>query len=137
VKALSPVVPIVVVAVALQSAGCGGAPQSEGTPTGGPTAKQSLEDLARLLDHLKNENKKMPAKLAQIEPIEPAFPGAYLGLVQGNIVYLWGAPLNPSAGHKVLAYEKDAAAEGGWVLMQDGTVKTMAPDEFRSAPKAK
>src|SRR3954454_12796563 len=102
-------VPFIVLAVALAVGGCGrSTSKNEGTPTGAPTAKQALEDLGRLLDHLKNENKRMPAKLAQVEPIEPAFPGAYLGLVRGDIVYVWGAPLNPAAGDKVLAYEKEA-----------------------------
>jgi hypothetical protein len=36
----------------------------------------------------------------------------------------------------VLAYETEVPEKGGAVLMQDGTVKTMTADEFKSAPKA-
>ena len=133
-----PLVPIAVIVFSLQAAGCSGsATKSETAPTGGPTAKESLEDLVRLLEHFKNENKKAPARLAQIEAVEPVFPGAYLGLVQENIVYVWGLPLKPSAGDKVLAFEKNAGESARWVLMQDGTVKRMSEAEFSAAAKAK
>ena len=39
--------------------------------------------------------------------------------------------------HVRLAHEADVAAKGGYVLMQDGTVKKMTAAEFQSAPKAK
>jgi hypothetical protein len=36
----------------------------------------------------------------------------------------------------VLAYEKDVPSKGGVVLMGDGSVKTMPPEEFRKATLA-
>lgn len=74
--------------------------------------------------------------MADIQPVEPLFQGAYLGLVRDEIVYVWGAQINPSATDKVLAYEKAVEAGSGWVLMQDGSLKTMQASEFQTAPKA-
>jgi hypothetical protein len=56
--------------------------------------------------------------------------------VNNEIVYQWGARIDPAGGETVLAYEKKAPSEGGWVLMQDGTVKQITADEFKAAPKA-
>jgi hypothetical protein len=120
-------------------AGCGKGPRDgDGEGAGAtPTAKESLTNLGDLLKHLEESGKKPPARLADVEPIEPAFPGAYLGLVRGEVVYFWGKPLNPSGSATVLAYEKRAETDGGWVLMQDGKVRQMTAGEFQSAPKAK
>ena len=124
-----------VVGVALCSLGCGST-ESTSAPTGAPSAKESLSDLVSLLNHLKSENKKLPARVADIEPIEPLFQGAYLGLVRGEIVYLWESPIDPAGADKVLAYEKAVESGSGWVLMQDGSLKTMDASQFQAAPKA-
>ncbi len=124
-----------VLALALYSLGCGST-ESASAPTGAPGAKDSLSDLVSLLNHLKSENKMPPARVADIEPIEPLFQGAYLGLVRGDIVYLWETPIDPAGAEKVLAYEKTVETGSGWVLMQDGTLKTMDSAQFQAAAKA-
>jgi hypothetical protein len=124
-----------VVSLALYSFGCGST-ESTSAPTGAPSAKDSLSDLVSLLNHLKSENKKPPARVADIEPIEPLFQGAYLGLVRGDIVYLWETTIDPAGADKVLAYEKAVESTSGWVLMQDGSLKTMDTAQFQAAPKA-
>ena len=53
----------------------------------------------------------------------------------GDLVYLWGAGFAPG-GTKVVAFEKKAEAEGGLVLLQDGSVKHMTADELKAAPRA-
>jgi hypothetical protein len=121
--------------LAFLSPGCSSAPSKVGA-TGTPSAKEALADLVNLLNHLKMENKKPPASVQDIEPIEPLFQGAYLGLVRGEIVYLWETPIDPAGSDKVLAYEKGAETASGWVLMQDGSLKTMEASEFQAAPKA-
>src|SRR5262245_25160606 len=88
----------------LLALGCGSGGDTKAAAAGAPSAKQSLEDLVTLLNYLKTENKPLPAKLADIEPIEPLFQGAYLGLVREEIVYVWGNTINPAAADKVLAY---------------------------------
>jgi hypothetical protein len=115
------------------AAGCGSpeAPKGSGTPSG----KDALTDLGVLLKEFGEQKKRPPAKAADIEPVEPLHQAAYVGLVRGDIVYVWGAPL--SGGSDVIAFEKQADTAGGWVLLQDGTVKEMIADQFRAAPRAK
>jgi hypothetical protein len=117
----------------LFAAGCGSAepPKGSGTPTG----KEGLDDLAVLLKEFGEQRKKTPAKLADIDPVEPLHQAAHVGLTRGDIVYVWGTPL--SGGSAVIAHEKQADTAGGWVLLQDGTVKQMTADEFKAAPRAK
>lgn len=118
--------------------GCKGASsKGDGEGTGGtPTGKEALASLAELLNHFEHDQKKMPSRLSEVEPVEPLFPGAYVGLANGTIVYQWGARIDKSAGSTVLAYEKKAEADRGWVLLQDGSLKEMSADELRGAPKA-
>jgi hypothetical protein len=124
-------------AITLLALGCGGGSgEDESKATGAPSAKQALDDLVNLLKHLKSENKPPPAKIQDIVPIEPLFPGAYLGLVREEIVYVWGTTIEPAGADKVLAYEKAAESASGWVLMQDGALKTMESAQFQAAPKA-
>ena len=126
---------IVVFLSAILVVGCS---SGDGEPavTGGPTAKDSLTDLVSMLNHFKSENKKPPARMADVMPVEPIFQGAYLGLVRNEIVYVWGAPIDAAGSGKVLAYEKAVETGSGYVLMQDGTIKTMEAAEFNAAPKA-
>ena len=98
--------------------------------------KDTLKDLGDLLKSLNDEGTKPPAKLAALEPFEPRIPMAGPAIRNGDIIYLWGAEY-ASGSTKVVAYEKKVPAEGGFVLLQDGTVKEMSATEFGSAPKAK
>jgi hypothetical protein len=123
-------------AVPILALGCGSEGESKAAATGAPSAKQSLEDMVSLLNYLKSENKPPPAKVADIEPIEPLFQSAYLGLVRGEIEYLWGTMIDPAGADKVLAFEKAADTTSGWVLMQDGSLKTMDSTQFKAASKA-
>ena len=125
----------VVFALSLFPLGCNST-ESKSAPSGTPSAKESLTDLVSLLNHLKSENKKPPARVEDIEPIEPLFQGAYLGLVRGDIVYVWETAIDPAGADKVLAYEKAVESGSGWVLMQDGSLKTMESSQFQAAPKA-
>src|SRR4026207_2600043 len=87
------------------SCNSGGSGKSDGG-SGGPTAKEALTSLVEVLNHFQETKKSMPNRLADISPVEPLFPGAYLGLSNGSIVYVWGVPIDKSAPSTVLAYEK-------------------------------
>jgi hypothetical protein len=104
--------------------------------TGAPTAKEALDDLVNLLNYVKMEGKQPPARAADLQPIEPIFLNACLGITRGEIVYVWGTTIDPTGAGKVLAYEKAVETGSGYVLMQDGTVKTMPTSEFQALPKA-
>ena len=120
-------------------AGCGGGQAGKTGPGAGgtPTGKEGLSNLEQMLKSFDSQKKSPPAKIADVEKVEPLFPGAYIALVQGNIVYTWGKSLSASGADVVLAHEKKVPESGGYVLMQDGTVKEMSASEFGSAKKAK
>jgi hypothetical protein len=95
-----------------------------------------MEDVKAMLTFAAENKIKAPTRPAELEPVAPAAPLAEPAIRDGSVVYVWGATLSPGST-AVLAYEKKAEAEGGWVLLQDGTVKQMTADEFRGAPRAK
>jgi hypothetical protein len=75
--------------------------------------------------------------MEQLYAWEPIYVNGYAAMNEGHVVVQWGAPLTPAAGAApaVLAYEKDAPQQGGFVLFQDGTVKHLSAAEFQAAPK--
>ncbi len=119
--------------LALAALGCGG--PKAGEVAAPPTTSELLTDLKMMLASCEENHRPPPARLADAQKIEPAFPGAYRILRSGECVYVWGAGL--SAGSSaVLAYEKDVPTNGGPVLLQDGSLKTLSAAEFAAAPKA-
>ena len=108
---------------------------SPGKVTFDPTGKHKMEEISQMLAATKASGNAPPARLADLERVEPLVPLSANDLRSGDVVYVWGASI--STGNAVLAYEKKAATEGGWVLMQDGAVRQMTPAEFNAAPKAK
>jgi len=110
--------------------GCG----SPTRPTeGGPPASTYLTDIKLLLERFEQDKKRAPARSADFIEYEPSFPGAVRKLSSGDVVYAWGNPLG--SGTSILAYGKNVGAEGGPVLLADGTVKEMTAAEFASATK--
>ena len=99
----------------------------------------SVSDLVSLLNHLKERKREAHDRVAESSPLrrkENAVLGAYLGPVRGDIVYFWETTIDPAGADKVLAYEKAVESGSGWVLMQDGSLKTMDSSQFQAAPKA-
>ena len=80
-----------------------------------------------------------PARVGELERVEPFVPQSATELRSGDLVYFWGASLSTegNAANTLLAHEKKVPTAGGWVLMQDGTVKEMTPQQFSASPKAK
>ena len=100
---------------------------------------QPLEDIKLLVDRHVFMKHKPPARLQDLNPYEPEGPIGYRALTRGTCILVYGVGTSqaPADADKVLAYEAEASANGGYVLMQDGTVKKMTAAEFQSAPKAK
>src|SRR5436309_4765926 len=109
-------------------AGCGGGANKTPAPT---DYRAALTDLGEALKTTAADGNKPPARLAEFERIEPMAPVAGPLIRSGDLVYLWGGGYAPS-GTKVVAFEKQAEAEGGWVLLQDGSVKQMTADELKA-----
>ena len=111
----------------------------ESKPTGlapGTYEKDALGELSTLLKSLANEGKKPPSKLAEFDAVEPLMPVGGPAIRNGVIIYIWGTTLHESST-AIIAHEKVASTEGGYVLLQNGEVKKMTADEFNAAPKAK
>jgi hypothetical protein len=81
----------------------------------------------------------LPRKPEDFNDYVDSMPTALERIKQGEYVVAWGVGLSsaPGAGNQILAYEKKSPAEGGVVLLRDGTVKKLTAAEFAAAPKAK
>jgi hypothetical protein len=119
----------------LSSFGCGGNESTQSSGQGGPTAEAALKDLVELLKSAEVEKKKVPTRLEELQPFEGIYLGACMGIQQKQITYIWGSKL--SGGSAIIAHDSNAEKDGGFVLLQDGTVKKMTADEFKAAEKAK
>ena len=118
---MSRLVLVAVICATAAVGGCGGtgAPQSQP-----PTDAEFMADVKQLIETYQQGKKKAPAKIADLEPLEPGNPSGFFKLNRGDVVYAWGVPIAPG-GTRVLAHKKDAATAGGTVLREDGTVKEM------------
>jgi hypothetical protein len=79
-----------------------------------------------------------PASLDELD-IKLQAPKLYQAVADKRIIVHWKAnPNNAPAGaaNTVLAYDADVLTKKSAVLMLDGTVTVMEPDEFAKAPKA-
>ena len=110
--------------------GCG---EPAKTVTGG-NRKDHIEEIGQMLKDLSAEGKKPPGKLSELDAVEPMLPLASQLIRSGEVVMVWGVGYAPGS-QKVAAYEKKAETEGGWVLLQDGTVKEMTAGEFGAAKR--
>ncbi len=113
--------------------GCGSSAPSN-VPREAPP-KTGLEELGLVIRAASDQKQKPPAKLADLDKYEPIAQAGVTGVAQNKIVYLWGAGYKPG-GTGIVAYETAAETNGGWVLLEDGSVKEMSASEFASAPKA-
>jgi hypothetical protein len=116
----------------LASFGCGDSSSSGSTL---PSEEAALRDLGNMLKSISEEKKKTPMKAADLDVYEPIFMSACRGITANKIVYIWGSGYAADK-KEIVAHETTTESAGGYVLLQDGTVKKMTADEFKSAPKA-
>jgi hypothetical protein len=99
-----------------------------------------LQEVNELLHASAGALGRPPAKLADLSKHKAIFPRAYEAVQSGAVVVLWAAPLkgegDAGKDEAVVAYEKAAPTDGGYVLLSAGTVKKMSAAEFTAAPKA-
>ena len=84
-------------------------------------------------------NGRPPANVEDLG-IKQLAPKLYQAIVDKEFIVYWNAsPLNAPAGtsNTVLGYAAGVPTNGGAVLMLDGSVRKMTPEEFKSAAKAK
>jgi hypothetical protein len=113
-----------------------------GTPEPKPlvaTGEDGLRELAELYKYLEYSKLPPPQRVEDLDNYLDSLHSALPKIRSGEYEVLWGVGLaaaHPAAGG-VLAFEKKAAAEGGAVLLRDGTVKQMTVGEFSAARQAK
>ncbi|SIO45941.1 hypothetical protein SAMN05444166_4910 [Singulisphaera sp. GP187] len=98
----------------------------------------ALEEIGRTYQSFVKRTQQPPKDMKDVLPSEQGYPTGINALKRGEVVVLWGAPLDrtPQGGSSVLAYEKKAPESGGIALMQDLSLKQLSADEFKAAPKA-
>jgi hypothetical protein len=107
---------------------------------GQPGRAEELREIATILPLYSGQHKRGPRQASDLAPYEAGAPLGYRAVVANEIVIVWGATM-PGEGEgggteAVVAYQKKAPTEGGWVLLQNGKVLEMTADQFQAAPKA-
>lgn len=104
-----------------------------------PTPNDGLVDLREMLRRTATAGEPVPKSPAELLMIDAAYPAAGRFLGTGAIEYVWGCRLSetPEAVTRIVAFEKDAATAGGFVLLQDGTIRQVTAAEFAKLEKAK
>ena len=113
--------------------GCGDQQQQKQISTD-EVAKIALEEIAQCLRDVASEKKTPPKKLADLGEIEPMLPTAGGAIRNGEIIYFWGSAIG--TGDAIIAHSKNTPTSGGAVLLQNGTIKTVTAEEFKSMSKA-
>jgi len=115
----------------LAVAGCGHKPATS-TPED-DLARSELGEIWEMYDGYVLQHHKPPAGVADFRGFHTPFPRGHAAMTSGRVVVRFGTPLEPAG--KVLAYRKDVPNEGGLVLLNDGTTRSMTAEEVQAAIK--
>jgi hypothetical protein len=128
---------LVAAAVLVVGAGCT-AQKTATEKLAGPTAADGLTNLRDLFRQAAAGKATLPKSLTEFTAVEPFYPVAGPFVLSGDITCAWGAGLKEGAeaAKRILAFETQAAKEGGWVMFQDGTIREVTAEEFAAAAKA-
>jgi hypothetical protein len=128
---------LVATAVLVVGAGCT-AQKTATEKLAGPTAADGLTNLRDLFRQAAAGKATLPKSLTEFTAVEPFYPVAGPFVLSGDITCAWGAGLKEGAeaAKRILAFETQAAKEGGWVMFQDGTIREVTAEEFAAAAKA-
>jgi hypothetical protein len=123
------------------SAGCGtGAAVAEADKS---TEAQGLRNLGAMYRVASESLSRPPKTIAELRKAEAQVPGGFSDIGETNVAIYLGVPLPPASGgptdgasETVLAYDRMAPHQGGYVLRLDGSVKKLTAAEFKAARKA-
>jgi hypothetical protein len=79
---------------------------------------------------------RSPSWLEDLADLKRDLPRVYQAIQDGVYVVYWNAPTTGASSQAVLAYVHDVPTRGGMVLLLDGSVTQMSPQEFQAAPRA-
>jgi hypothetical protein len=98
-----------------------------------PQVAQNLQELSSACNAYRAQRGSWPARLSDLESFMSAAPeSARRVLTDGSIVFVEN--VKSPDHHVIVAYEKAAPTNGGWVLWSSGMVQKLTKDVF---PKAK
>lgn len=108
--------------------------------SGGGGTDPTLGELQRVYDLIRKAAASLgrpPGKLEDLSRYKGSYPLGYKVVESGKIEVRWGTKLKDEGDvgkdEEVLAYEKDASTQGGYVLLSAGTIKKMSASEFQAA----
>jgi hypothetical protein len=135
VPVVRPFVALVVLGSIVLS-GCSSKPSEQQTTGAAPNQLQEVGNMLR--DFCATTNRG-PANVGELASLETGYHFGYAALKAGDIEVIWGAMMAGEGGggsDSIIAYETKVPSEGGYVLLENGTVKKMTAAEFQAAPKA-
>jgi hypothetical protein len=111
----------------------------ETPPPPPPSAEEGLKQMAEVYRYIEYSKLPLPRRPEDFADYWDTMQAAFDRVQSGEFVVAWGIGRStaPGTGQQILVYEKKAPADGGAVLLRDGTVKQMTATEFAAAPKAK
>lgn len=122
--------PILLVAVALPACGSTNTPiAATPVPIG-----DALKEIGETYKYIAAQKQQAPRKADDLAEYSGSLEGALPLIRSGEIVVVWGVGYS-SGSNQILAHGKDAASNGGPVLLRNGTVKEMTATEFAASKK--
>lgn len=132
---------VLALGLALGLVGCNSATSVDAGPAA--QSKIALQEAGELYRLFVATKQKAPTGIESFRGSQAIAPIGYQAIKDGSIVVRWGTVLKDTSeegsndsAEKVLAYEKAVPDQGGQVLMENRTVRTMTAAEFQAAPKA-
>lgn len=122
---------LLILALTASLAGCGG-PEP---PAAIGASSAPVEQVARLLQIFREQNRPSPKSLKEAEKLAAGLPGAVEALKSGEVVIYWGVNLDEYGGASLIGYEKKTPEQGGVVILGDGSTTEITPELFKTIPK--
>jgi hypothetical protein len=117
---------------ALATLGCG-----SGTKTQAASIQEiELKEIHEMYMHFIKSSQKPPAQLTDLlkKQAENLYPSGAAALQHNKYVVVWGVSASDAAA--VIAFEKDAATQGGMAIQADGKMRQITADEAKSFKKS-
>jgi hypothetical protein len=122
--------------IAILPVGCSSG-SAEKSPTREWDVSDDLTEVGYMIrSYVASSNGKGPKTIQDLAKFSLEGARGFESLKAGKIVVVWGGTIAGEGGEggseKVLAYEKDAATSGGFVLFENGKVKKLSASEFQA-----
>jgi hypothetical protein len=96
--------------------------------------RHELNEIYAMYSHYLKKNEQPPRSLTDLESYAMVNPSGYRVLQEGKYQFIWGVKNKDSS--TVLAFSKETAAQGGSVLMANGSIRSMSAAEVQAVSQA-